>query len=192
MCFVFIWEQSAICATYSINWLAFVTEMESVYCAVRTGSLNKAVCASSCSAHTVFMCFVFIWEQSAICATYSINWLVFKTEMESVYCAVWTGSLNKAVCASSCSAHTVFMCFVFIWEQTATCATYSINLLVFITEMKSVYSAVRTGSLNKAVCASSCSAHTVFMCFVFIWEQTAICATYSINLLVFITEMESV
>jgi hypothetical protein len=27
--------------------------------------------------------------------------------------------------------------------------------LVFITEMKSVYSAVRTGYLNKAVCASS-------------------------------------
>jgi hypothetical protein len=26
--------------------------------------------------------------------------------------------------------------------------------LVFITEMKSVYSAVRTGSLNKAVCAA--------------------------------------
>ena len=47
------------------------------------------------------------------------------------------------------------MCFVFIWEQTATCATYSINWLVFVTEMKSVYSAVRTGSLNKAVCASS-------------------------------------
>ena len=27
--------------------------------------------------------------------------------------------------------------------------------LVFITEVESVYSAVRTGSLNKAVCASS-------------------------------------
>ena len=53
------------------------------------------------------------------------------------------------------SAHTVFICFVFIWEQTATCDTYSINWLDFITEMKSVYSAVRTGSLNKAVCASS-------------------------------------
>jgi len=48
------------------------------------------------------------------------------------------------------SAHTVFMCFVFIWEQTATCVTYSLNWLVFVTEMKSVYSAVRTGSLNKA------------------------------------------
>ena len=30
------------------------------------------------------------------------------------------------------------MCFVFIWEQTATCATYSIHWLVFITEMKSL------------------------------------------------------
>jgi hypothetical protein len=49
---------------------------------------------------------------------------------------------------------TLYSCFIFIWEQTATCATYSINWLVFITEMKSVYSAVRTGSLNKAVCAS--------------------------------------
>ena len=47
------------------------------------------------------------------------------------------------------------MCFVFIWEQTATCATYSINFFVFVTEMKSVYSAVRTGSLNRAVCALS-------------------------------------
>ena len=49
---------------------------------------------------------------------------------------------------------TLHLCFVFIWKQTATCATYSINWLVFITEMKSVYCAVRTGSLNKAVCAS--------------------------------------
>ena len=97
------------------------------------------------SAHIVFTCFVFIWEQTATCATYSINWLVFITEMKSVYSAVRTGSLNKAVFASSVkvniattvrSAHTVFMCFVFIWEQTATCATYSINWLVFITEMK--------------------------------------------------------
>ena len=47
MCFVFIWEQRATCATYSVNWLVFITEMESVYCAVRNGSLNKAVCASS-------------------------------------------------------------------------------------------------------------------------------------------------
>jgi hypothetical protein len=45
-------------------------------------------------------------------------------------------------------------------EQTVSFALLSINSLVFITQMGSVYSAVRTGSLNKAVCA---------------------CATYRIN-----------
>jgi hypothetical protein len=96
-----------------------------------TGCTNKFnILTIVNSAHTVFtrMCFVFVCEQTATCATYSINWLVFITEMESVYSAVRTGSLSEAVCA---------------------CATYSINWLVFITEMKSVYSAVRTGSLNE-------------------------------------------
>ena len=35
--------------------------------------------------HTVFMCFVWISEQTAIISLYSINWLVFITETESVY-----------------------------------------------------------------------------------------------------------
>jgi len=43
---------------------------------------------------------------------------------------------------------TLYLFFVFISEQIATNATYTINWLVFITEIKSVYSAVRTGSLN--------------------------------------------
>ena len=38
--------------------------------------------------HNVFMCFVWIWEQTAIISLYSINWLVFVTETECVYCAV--------------------------------------------------------------------------------------------------------
>ena len=40
-----------------------------------------------------------------------------------------------------------FMCFVRISEQTATFALYCMNLLVFITVVESVYSAVRTKSL---------------------------------------------
>ena len=101
---------------------------------------------------TAFICFVWIWEtKTTIISLYSINWLVFIAEMESVYCAVWTGHLTFS--NSTFCPHSVFMCFVWIWEQTATCATYSINWLVFIIEMKSVYSAVRTGALNKAVCA---------------------------------------
>jgi len=52
------------------------------------------------------------------------------------------------------------MWFVLISEQTVTSATYIINWLVFTTEMKSVYSAVRTGSLNKAVCALSLNGYS--------------------------------
>jgi hypothetical protein len=40
LCFVWIWEQTAIISLYSINWLVFITETECVYCAVRTGSLS--------------------------------------------------------------------------------------------------------------------------------------------------------
>jgi hypothetical protein len=77
-------------------------------------------------------------------------------------CHTWTfQSLLVTWCTTSVTfnnctlCHTVFACFVFIWKQTATCATYSINWLVLITKIKSVYSAVRTGSLNKVACASS-------------------------------------
>jgi len=47
------------------------------------------------------MCFVLSWEQTATCATYRINWLVFITKMKSVYSAVWIGALNRAVCHPS-------------------------------------------------------------------------------------------
>jgi hypothetical protein len=55
---------------------------------VRTASLtfsNSTFCP-----HSVFMCFVWISEQTAIISLYSINWLVFITETECVYCAVRT------------------------------------------------------------------------------------------------------
>ena len=41
MCFVRISEQTATFALYCINWLVFITEVESVYCAVRFESLYK-------------------------------------------------------------------------------------------------------------------------------------------------------
>ena len=54
-----------------------------------------------------------------------------------------------------CILITLHLCSVCLSKQTVTFVLYTIKRLVFITEMKSVYSAVRTGSLNKAVCASS-------------------------------------
>ena len=153
MCFVWISEQTAIISLYSIKWLVFITKRESVYCAVRTGYLNII----QRSAHTVYLlCFVWISEQTAIISLYSIKWLVFITERESVYCAVRTGYLNIILR----SAHTVFICFVWISEQTAINSLYSIKWLVFITERESVYCAVRTGYLNIILR----SAHTVYLC----------------------------
>ena len=127
------------------------------------------------------MCFVWIWEQTSIISLYNINWLVFITETECVYCAVRTGSLYIILH----SAHTaVFICFVWISEQTAIISLYNINWLVFIIE-ECVYCAVRAGSLYIILR----SAHTaVIMCFVWIWEQTAIISLYNINWLVFETE----
>jgi hypothetical protein len=39
------------------------------------------------------MCFVWVSEQTAIISPYSINWLVFITKTECVYCAVRAASL---------------------------------------------------------------------------------------------------
>ena len=44
--------------------------------------------------HSVFMCFVWTSEQTTIISLYNINWLVFITETECVYCAVRTGCLK--------------------------------------------------------------------------------------------------
>jgi hypothetical protein len=49
---------------------------------------------------------------------------------------------------------TLYLCVLYLSENKQRLVPLnSTNWLVFITEMKSVYSAVRTGSLNKAVCA---------------------------------------
>ena len=93
--------------------------------------------------HSVFMCFVWIWEQTTIISLYTINWSVFITEKKRVYCAVRTGSSYIILRP----AHTVYLCFVWIWEQTTIISLYTITWSVFITEKKRVYCAVRTRSL---------------------------------------------
>ena len=85
MCFVWIWEKTAIISLYRIYWLDFIIETEFVYCAVRTGSLYTSSLTFSNSTfcpHSVFVCFVWIWEQTVIISLYNINWLVFIIETE--------------------------------------------------------------------------------------------------------------
>ena len=124
MCFVWIWEQTAIISLYSNNWLVFITETECVYCAVRTGYLNVIW----------VICFIWIWEQTAIISLYNINWLVFITETE---CSLRVTFTNCTFCSRS-----VFMCFVWIWEQTAIISPH-INWKVFVVSMECVVLSVR-------------------------------------------------
>jgi hypothetical protein len=66
--------------------------------------------------HSVFMCFVWIWEQPAIISLYSINWLVFITETECVLRGTFY-------------THIVFRCFDWISERTAIIPLYKIYWL---------------------------------------------------------------
>jgi hypothetical protein len=79
--------------------------MVSVYYAVGAGSLYIILRSAP---HSVFTFFVWISEQTAIISLYNINWLVFITEMESVYCAVRTGSLYIILRSAPRSAFTFF------------------------------------------------------------------------------------
>jgi hypothetical protein len=53
-----------------MNWLVFITEMKSVYCAVRTGSVNKAACASylKLQASHTWLCLLQEWND------YKLKW----------------------------------------------------------------------------------------------------------------------
>jgi hypothetical protein len=93
--------------------------------------------------HSAFMCFVWISEETAIISLYSINWLVFITETERVYCAVRS---TFYVLLTQCS-------YVFCVDLRTNnnISLYSINWLVFIIERECVYCAVRNCVLLNAM-----------------------------------------
>ena len=96
--------------------------------------------------HSVFLCFVCIWEQTGIIFLYNINWPVFYNRDLTLYSPVVTiHTASLTFNNSTFCPHTVFMCFVWISEQTAIISLYNINWLVFTTQTQCVYCAVRTG-----------------------------------------------
>jgi hypothetical protein len=70
--------------------------MKSVYSAVRTGSLNKAVCASSLNGYLI--------TNSHLCHL-QYKLIDFYNRNEKCLQRGRTGSLNKAVCASSLNGY---------------------------------------------------------------------------------------
>jgi hypothetical protein len=86
--------------------------------------------------HSVFMCFVWIWEQTAIISLYSINWLVFITETVCVYCTVR-------------SAHTVYLFFF--------CTDLRTNSYYFLYRIDWLVFCARSQNCEKHLLASSCA-----------------------------------
>ena len=78
-------------------------------------------------------------------ARYGLDLRVNILNLQSPVVTICTTSLSLQ--NSTFCPHSVFMCFVWISEQTAIISLYNINLLVFINETESVYCAVRTESL---------------------------------------------
>ena len=116
ICCFWISEQTAIIFLYSINCVVFITETECVYCAVRTESLSIKFRFKYISVfwpQSVFMCFVWIWQQTSIIYLYVTNCLVFITETECVYCAVRTGYLNVILL----STRTLYLCVLCGYQQ---------------------------------------------------------------------------
>jgi len=82
----------------TVDWLFHFSTVEGLIWAtdsvVKAQWLGLTFNSSTFCPHSVFMCFVWIWEQTAVISLYSVNWLVCITETECVYCAVRTGCWN--------------------------------------------------------------------------------------------------
>ena len=135
--------------------------------------------------HSIFMCFVWIWEQTAATSLYSVNWSVFVTETECIYCAVRTEYIHKFYILSTQCIYEFF------------CGSQNKRLLFhytaltdwFLLQRQNVFTA-RYG-LNTFINSTFCP-HSIFMCFVWISEQTAVTCLYCINWLVFAPETKRV
>jgi len=86
-----------VVTTCTGQWSLYVQPVVTIH--VCTASLTFNNC-TFCP-HTVFMCFMWIWEQTAIISLYIIDWLVFITETEC---------LLRGTFYILRSAHTVCLC----------------------------------------------------------------------------------
>jgi len=87
MCFVWIWEQTAIISLYSIKWLVFITEMEYVYCAVRTEFWQG-------SARFVMWASLRHWGPMVTVCTTSLTFTILRSAHTGYLCVLY-GSQNK-------------------------------------------------------------------------------------------------
>jgi len=85
------------CELYILNSYSnakYFSRLSSAFTVITARTASLTLSNSTFYPHSVFMCFVWIWEQTAIISLYSINWLVCIIEKVCVCCAVRTGPLT--------------------------------------------------------------------------------------------------
>ena len=97
-----LWTQGSVWCVHNLVsslYVSFTWKLLMVHeaCAFNLTLLSTASLTFSNSTfcpHSVFICFLWISEQTAIISLYNVNWLVFITETVCVYCAVRTETSN--------------------------------------------------------------------------------------------------
>ena len=67
--------------------------------------------------HNVFLCFIWIWEQTAIISVYSISWLVYNRDLTLYITVVTMCTASLTFNNSTFCPHNVILGFVWIWEK---------------------------------------------------------------------------
>jgi hypothetical protein len=92
------------------------------------------------------------WAKDGNGARFNLKgWKCFEYANEHCFSITALRTASLTFNNSTFCPHSVFMCFVWISEQTAIISLYSINCLSFITETECVYCAVRAEYLNISV-----------------------------------------
>jgi hypothetical protein len=141
---------------------------------------SLTITTSAFCPHSVFMCFVWISEQTAIISPYSINWLAFITKTVCVYCAVRSEFYiyfriiqalkgKDAQCDIIAGGATNQNWYGRLWRRDEPLKA---NWLLYVPPGLTF--------TNSTFCP-----HSVFVCFVWIWKQTAIISLYIIKLIGF-------
>jgi hypothetical protein len=137
------------CILYTVLWLTF---KKSTFCP-----------------HCVFMCSVWISEQTAIISLYRINWMDLVTETGCVYCAVKPRSIK----------HLVLKGLNTTLKARSLPSTIKAQWSLYV-------------PLGLTFKISTFCPYSLFMSSVWISKQTAIIFLYRINWMVFVTETEIV
>ena len=134
MCFVWIWEQTAIISLYSIDWLVFITETGCVYCAVRsTFYVLPTQCIyvfcvdlrTNSDYFTVQHWLVGFYNRDGVCLLRGTNCVFkYKPLQSSGHIMYYQFNIHN----STFCPHSVLMCFVWIWEKSMlTLQTYKVT-----------------------------------------------------------------